>query len=281
MSLLLASEDNVPLERLTKDWTAPVYAFFKPTPTVEYVEGRRCHVFHCTARMCKNKSRGVRRFLDKGDAKSTGNMRKHAKKCWGDDVVGHADKASNANEVRQTTVKATLDPQSITAAFERKGRDKVTYSHRQHTRSEARAEIVRWVSESKRPFNIVKDRGFQSLMKTGRPNYYIPSPTTVSRDVKRVFANVRRRIASMLQDQKGQLNFATDAWTSPNHKAFIAVTVHFETDGVPVAMLLDLLEVATSHSGVNLAAAFAQILDEFGISEKVRSLMCWENNDTH
>jgi hypothetical protein len=128
---------------------------------------------------------------------------------------------------------------------------------------------VRWVSESKRPFNIVNDRGFQSLMKTGRLEYYIPSPTTVSRDVKKVFANVHSRIAKMLQQHEGKLNFATDAWTSPNHKAFVAITVHFEINGAPMSMLLDLKEVATSHSGVNLAAAFVQILDEFGISDKV------------
>ena len=46
---------------------------------------------------------------------------------------------------------------------------------------------MRWVAENMRPFSIVKDRGFQSLMKTGHPGYYIPSPDTVSRDVKRVF----------------------------------------------------------------------------------------------
>jgi hypothetical protein len=34
-------------------------------------------------------------------------------------------------------------------------------------------------------------------------------------------------------------------------------------------MLLDVVEVAKSHSGINLAAAFAKILDDFGISEKV------------
>jgi hypothetical protein len=65
------------------------------------------------------------------------------------------------------------------------------------------------------------------------------------------------------------LNFATDAWTSPNHKAYVAVTVHFEKDGVPIAMLLDIIEVAESHSGLNLSAAFAKILNDFGISDKV------------
>jgi hypothetical protein len=64
------------------------------------------------------------------------------------------------------------------------------------------------------------------------------------------------------------LHFATDAWTSPNYKAYVAVTVHFENEGVPVSMLLDMVEVACSHSGINLAAAFAKILEDFGISDK-------------
>ena len=57
---------------------------------------------------------------------------------------------------------------------------------------------------------------------------------------------------------------------SPNHKAYVAFTVHFEHEGAPVSMLLDLVEVAKSHSGENLAAAFAEVLEEFGISDKVR-----------
>jgi len=64
------------------------------------------------------------------------------------------------------------------------------------------------------------------------------------------------------------LSYATDAWTSPNHRAYVAVSVHFEKDGVPVSMLLDIVEVARSHSGLNLAAVFAKILDDFGISDK-------------
>ena len=89
-----------------------------------------------------HKARGVHRFLDKGDAKLTSNMCKHAKKCWGDVVVTSADSAQNANEVQATTVMGVLNPQSITVAFERNSKGKVKYSHRQHTKTEARAEIV-------------------------------------------------------------------------------------------------------------------------------------------
>jgi hypothetical protein len=49
----------------------------------------------------------------------------------------------------------------------------------------------------------------------------------------------------------------------------VAFTVHFSHEGEPISMLLDLVEVARSHSGENLAAAFAQVLEEFGISDKV------------
>jgi hypothetical protein len=124
--------------KLKKEWTAPVYAFFDPEATIEYVDGRRSHVFRCTAKPCKMRERNVRRFLDKGDAKSTSNLRKHAKKCWGDHVVASADNAECANEVRDTGVGGQLSPGLITAAFERSGKGKITYSHVQHTRTKSR-----------------------------------------------------------------------------------------------------------------------------------------------
>jgi len=61
----------------------------------------------------------------------------------------------------------------------------------------------------------------------------------------------------------------TDPWTSPNHKAYTTITVHFEHEGVPISILLDLVEVTKSHSGANLAEAFAEVLEEFGIEDKV------------
>ncbi|KIK40528.1 hypothetical protein CY34DRAFT_87177, partial [Suillus luteus UH-Slu-Lm8-n1] len=85
---------------------------------------------------------------------------------------------------------------------------------------------------------------FVLLMKTGWPEYYIPSPSTVSRDVKLVFVNIRKCIVRMLQTYNWELNFATDAWTSLNHKVFIAMLVHFEYNGEPLAILLDIVEVA-------------------------------------
>ena len=48
--------------------------------------------------------------------------------------------------------------------------------------------------------------------------------------------------------------------------------VHVEHKGESILMLLDIVEVAKSHTCENLAAAFAKIMEEYGISEKVISI---------
>lgn len=171
------------------------------------------HVFKCAACGCKFTSR---RYLDTKDKSSTGNLVRHAKGCWGEECWAAAGACHTAEEARESVTNPYNQSGSITASFARKGKGKVTYSHKNHTKTETkytptlhqhslanvalhRAEIVRWVAESNRPFRIVEDRGFQSLMKTGRPEYYIPSASTVSRDVRLVFARTRQRIAKILQ----------------------------------------------------------------------------------
>jgi hypothetical protein len=50
---------------------------------------------------------------------------------------------------------------------------------------------------------------------------------------------------------------------------FMVVTVYFENNRVPIYMILDVIEVAVLHLGVNLTIAFADILVEFRVSNKV------------
>jgi len=78
----------------------------------------------------------VRRYLDTTDAKSTGNLRKHAKVCWGEETVAAADQSRDIDAARDALGKSKDG--SITEAFERLARTNVTYSHRQHTTTETR-----------------------------------------------------------------------------------------------------------------------------------------------
>jgi hypothetical protein len=154
-------------------------------------------------------------------------------------------------------------------------------------------EIIKWVVESMWPFNIVEDDGFKILMKMGRPEYYILSQPTVAWDVKHMFKKRWESVVMMLQvrwmwvvllvlmrnvtfqEYERKLSFGTDGWMSPNNKPYVAVNVHFEQDGYPISLLLDLIEVACSHTGVTLAAEFTEVLDSFGIAEKVSMIRTW------
>ena len=75
------------------------------------------------------------------------------------------------------------------------------------------------------------------------------------------------------QEYDGDLNFTTDCWTAPNHRPFVAVLVHFEWQGAGICIPLDVVEVAKSHTGAELGDAFAQMLVDFGLQEKVRALV--------
>ncbi|KAG6821930.1 hypothetical protein H0H92_016061, partial [Tricholoma furcatifolium] len=209
---------------------------------IEENKGRRCHVFVCAAVGCGHR---IRRYLDTNDKGSTSNLRSHAQKCWGSEAFEEAYKTKDIKKVREVVEKFKSAPDgNLVSMFAKLGaKGVVSYSHRQHTEYETRKEIVMWVAESMRPFSIVEDRGFHVLMKTGRPSYRILTATTVARDVSEVFKKTKARIANMLQTYDGTLSFATDGWTSPNNKAFIAITVHFLKDNAPFSMLLDVVEL--------------------------------------
>lgn len=127
------------IERLLKDWNSPIYVFSKTSLRIEYVNGRRVHFFQCTAGRCRGKSgRDVRRFLDTGDAKFTSGLRRHAKNCWSDEAVSAADGTQDLEGAHVVLAKTKLRDGSITAEFERIAeKRKVSYSHRQHTSTEA------------------------------------------------------------------------------------------------------------------------------------------------
>jgi hypothetical protein len=82
---------------MAKEWTAPIYAFFEPRPSIEVIGSRRCHEFKCATPQCKGLGRGnphiVRQFLDTGDQVSTSNMCRHAGQCWSPALVQEADDA--------------------------------------------------------------------------------------------------------------------------------------------------------------------------------------------
>ncbi|KAJ7214011.1 hypothetical protein GGX14DRAFT_360542, partial [Mycena pura] len=217
-----------------------VYQFFHPPENHISTDKREYQFFKCNApRGCKLPGGGVRRYQtnsDKAPAKdrsSTSTLSKHAKKCWGGAVV----------MARMKGVDAQPKDGSIHAAFARRDERPAVASDRTLTPAELRAHIVRWVAESNRPLVIVEDREFKTIIGAGRPEFGLPGRRTVSRDLNVSFAVSRAFVEELLKEYTGRLSFATDAWTSPNHRAFVAWTVHLHHEGRLLSFPLDIFEV--------------------------------------
>jgi hypothetical protein len=80
---------------------------------------------------------------------------------------------------------------------------------------------------------------------------------------------LRKQILTQRIQEAKVVSVTTDAWSSKNHRSYIAVAGHFERKGAPYRVLLDVVEVPRSHTGETLALEMAKVLEEFGIEKKV------------
>jgi len=79
--------------------------------------------------VAKGCQKTIHRYLDTKDARSIGNLWKHMKSCWGNQVVEASDQTKEAVEALELVVKPLSKDGSITVLFKRVRKGKVSYSH--------------------------------------------------------------------------------------------------------------------------------------------------------
>ncbi|KAJ7163966.1 hypothetical protein C8R43DRAFT_879404, partial [Mycena crocata] len=212
-------------------WTSHIYTFYQGDVRIEYRNDKLHHIFTCAAWNCNHT---IHCNQTSKDSNSTKNLRAHAKKCWGEDNMLAAEKVKSLGEARKLLKdNSSVRNQRLTDIFKAHAvAGGESSSHVPLTNEQSRL----------RPFTIAKDQGYRRLMKSGRPSAYIPSPTTIVRDVKLLFHKTRERLKSAFRYTNYLL--ATEVWTSPNHRAYVAVSGHWEEDGKQINCLLDFVEVA-------------------------------------
>ncbi|KAJ3963860.1 hypothetical protein EV361DRAFT_982847, partial [Lentinula raphanica] len=191
-----------------------VYAFFHTKPDIEFAKDNSAEylVYRCTK--CAEK---IRQGMRTGDRGSTGNLREHVKRCWGEEALAAVnntslEKARTAvgefKKSKQTTL--TLVVNAVQSWFKH-------FSTRPPEKEKICVVTARWIAESARPFLIVGDRGYRWLQKEGRPQHYVPSNVTVARDLKKLYAASKKRLKMELKEYKYLVPVELDCWTSPNH----------------------------------------------------------------
>ncbi|KAJ7713344.1 hypothetical protein B0H14DRAFT_2413882, partial [Mycena olivaceomarginata] len=143
------------------------------------------------------------------DRSSMSNFKKHAEACWDKDIV--------KSHLAGTTAAGPWD-RNIFSSFACTGQCPIKVTHHTHTQPE-------------------------EILLAGCPELTVPSHRTIGHDLNAAFDRCSQRIVHMLENYNGRVSFATDAWTSPNHRAFMAWMVHLQHEGQPLIFLLNIFEV--------------------------------------
>jgi hypothetical protein len=68
----------------------------------------------------------------------------------------------------------------------------------------------------------------------------------------------------------GQIPIASDAWTSANRHAFLALTASWITEDWEIVIaLIDFILLTGTHSGANMAKVAFKTLEELDMKDKV------------
>jgi len=81
--------------------------------------------------------------------------------------------------------------------------------------------------------------------------------------------DIKKTIAQILK----KVSLTSDMWTASNNDAFLSLTIHFvDNNWVLKNFLLDIIPFSIRHTGINMATAIMNVLQEFDLAEKTLAL---------
>ena len=132
---------------------------------------------------------------------------------------------------------------------------------------------LQWTIPQNIPFNHVRDQGFRTFLEYVNPvaNRMLPdSDSTIKTHALGLLAEGKQRLRHLLATAISDIHITCDAWTSPNRLGLLGVVGHFTGEDSKLhTVTLALKELEGEHSGQNQAAFVLDVLDDFGIRNKL------------
>ncbi|XP_065197184.1 zinc finger BED domain-containing protein 4-like [Sycon ciliatum] len=133
--------------------------------------------------------------------------------------------------------------------------------------------LVDWITTDMRPLNIVNDDGLKRLLRFMEPSFNVPSRTHIASVVKRKHSDGKEEVKAMMKSAR-RVAVTTDGWTSKAVRSYSTFTAHFLDDNWDLqSVVLATRPLDDRHTAVNIAAQLKEIVEEFGISEKVVAIV--------
>jgi hypothetical protein len=134
--------------------------------------------------------------------------------------------------------------------------------------------VVIWIIDNQQPFSVVENEKFIEMMHIFDPRYKIPDRHQIKEMIIDEFNQRRSNIGYDLQKISSKVSFTADMWTSTiSSEAYLGLTIHYiDQNWVLRRFLLDIIPFKVRHTGINMAAAITNVLNEFNLAGKALAL---------
>lgn len=137
--------------------------------------------------------------------------------------------------------------------------------------------LMKFIVSNHYSFSIVEEEPFRDFCKSLNPKSRMISGTTIKKKISQAYWASKEEVKNhLVKECTGRASFTTDLWTSGNKMAFMAVTCTFLTNEfVMIQVTLgfrEVLEADYRHNGENTCTVFLNILNDFGLQDKVSQL---------
>jgi len=131
--------------------------------------------------------------------------------------------------------------------------------------------IVEWIVERRHSFNETESESLHKIFEYLDPRSVnaLKSEKTTRRDITKYFEIAKATIKERLSLARSRIHISYDLWTSPNHKAMIAIIAHWTSEDYEVkTALLAIREVHREHTGENIANVVYPVMKEYDIDTR-------------
>ncbi|EXX60023.1 zinc finger BED domain-containing protein 4-like [Rhizophagus irregularis DAOM 181602=DAOM 197198] len=134
--------------------------------------------------------------------------------------------------------------------------------------------VVIWIIDNQQPFSVVENEKFIEMMHIFDPRYKIPDRHQIKEMIIDEFNERHSNIGYDLQKISSKVSFTADMWTSTiSSEAYLGLTIHYiDQNWVLRHFLLDIIPFKVRHTGINMAAAITNVLNEFNLAGKALAL---------
>ena len=119
------------------------------------------------------------------------------------------------------------------------------------------------------PISLVEDRGFQSLLSLLDSKYELPSRRKTASLLTKLYSDKYDELVEDLA-KIDHVALTSDIWTSRAVQSFQTITCHYITPSWEMkSVVLEIVEMAESHTAEKIASALEKGVERFGTKEKI------------